>query len=66
MDAKIGKFKVHFDGNSVILIHSTGIAFDLTPDEALGFADFIDVYRQTLISNREEEGSEDNYSEDYG
>jgi hypothetical protein len=66
MDVKIGKYKIRFDGNYVILTHSTGIAFDLTPDEALGFADFIGVYRQTLISNRGEEGSKDAYNEDYG
>jgi hypothetical protein len=49
MDAIVGKFKVRMDRGSVVLTHPTGISFDLTPEEALGFGDIIKVYRETLL-----------------
>ena len=66
MDAIIGKFKVRMDGSSVILTHPTGISFDLTPEEALGFGDIINVYRETLLDKvceQEEEPQKNLYKE---
>jgi hypothetical protein len=40
---------MHMGETTLAITHPTGISFDLTIDEALGFADFINVYRQTLL-----------------
>jgi hypothetical protein len=66
MDAIIGKFKVCMDRSLVILTHPAGISFDLTPEEALGFGDIINVYRETLrdmAEDEEEEPQKDLYKE---
>ncbi len=34
----------------LVITHPTGISFDLTLDETLVLADFIAVYRQTLLT----------------
>jgi len=49
VDVIIGRYRVRIEGNQLILTHEVGISFDLTPDEALGLRDFINVYRQALI-----------------
>lgn len=52
MDAAIGRYKAHIEGTDLILTHELGISFDLTVDETLALFDFINVYRQTLITTR--------------
>lgn len=51
MDAIIGRYKVNLDETRLTLKHPAGISFDLTPGEAIGLADFIDLYRHTLQSS---------------
>ena len=52
MDAIIGRYRVNIEElePGLILKHPAGINFDLTPEEALGLLDFINVYKQTLIA----------------
>jgi hypothetical protein len=58
MDAIIGKYRMHMEESGLILKHSSGISFDLTPEEALGLLDFLSAYRQTLEAIREEVDTE--------
>ena len=50
MDAIIGRYKVRVEGSELVLTHRLGISFDLTTNEALGLCDFINLYRQALMS----------------
>ncbi len=50
MDAIIGRYRVHAEDTCIVLQHPTGISFDLKPEEALAFTNFINVYRQTLTT----------------
>lgn len=60
MDAIIGRYRARMEESGLVLRHPSGINFDLTPDETLGLADFINVYRQTLIAlEREQEQERD-------
>ncbi len=50
MDAIIGRYQVHLEETGLLCLqHPTGIAFDLTAEEALGLLDFIQMYRQSLL-----------------
>ena len=55
MDAIIGRYRAHMEETGLILIHATGISFELTVDETLGLLNFINVYRQTLLTMQEEQ-----------
>jgi hypothetical protein len=51
MDAIIGRYRAHIqDDGRLVLIHPTGIAFDLTAEETVGLFDFINPYRKTLLT----------------
>ncbi len=50
MDAIIGRYRARMEESGLVLRHAAGINFDLTPEEALGLLDFINAYRQTLLS----------------
>ena len=52
MYARIGRFKVQLRRDSLLLRHTAGIGFDLTPEEALGLLQFLQVYKQTLHAMR--------------
>jgi len=54
MDAIIGRYRVHMEEMGLILKHASGINFDLTPDETLNLLDFINAYRQTLLTVQQE------------
>ena len=53
MDAIIGRYRARMEESGLVLRHISGINFDLTPDETLGLLDFINAYRQTLLSLQE-------------
>jgi len=48
MDAIIGRYRVRMEETGLLLRHTSGINFDLTPNEALGLLDFLSAYRQNL------------------
>jgi hypothetical protein len=50
MDAIIRRYKAHIGETGLILKHEAGISFEFTPEETLGLWDFINAYRQTLLS----------------
>jgi hypothetical protein len=50
MDAIIGRYRVRMEESGLIIKHASGISFDLTIDETLGLLDFINAYRQTLVT----------------
>jgi hypothetical protein len=50
MDAIIGRYRVRMEESGLIIRHASGISFDLTIDETLGLLDFINAYRQTLMT----------------
>jgi hypothetical protein len=54
MDAIMGRYRVHLERTGLVLSHEAGLSFDLTPDETLWLLDFINVYRQTLITIQRE------------
>ncbi len=54
MDAIIGRYRVRMEEMGLILKHTSGISFDLTPDETLNLLDFINAYRQTLLMMQQE------------
>jgi hypothetical protein len=58
MDAIIGKYRIHMEETGLIIKHSAGISFDLTPEESLGLLDFLSAYRQTLQAIRMEADTE--------
>lgn len=47
---RIGKYKFHIEGTNLILTHSAGISFDMTPDEAAGLSTFINIYLKIIDS----------------
>jgi hypothetical protein len=53
MDAIIGRYRVRMEENGLTLKHAAGINFDLTVEETLGLFDFINVYRETLLTLRQ-------------
>ncbi|HZR39600.1 MAG TPA: hypothetical protein VFB12_05770 [Ktedonobacteraceae bacterium] len=53
MDAIIGRYRARMEESGLILRHSSGINFDLTVNETLGLLEFINAYRQTLLSLQE-------------
>ena len=55
MDAIIGRYRARMEETGLILRHATGISFELTVDETLGLLNFINVYRQTLLTMQEEQ-----------
>jgi hypothetical protein len=59
MDAIIGRYRARMEESGLILRHASGINFDLTPDETLGLLDFINAYRQTLLTLQEQERDTD-------
>lgn len=50
MDAIIGRYKVGLKETGLTLTHETGIAFELTIEETLGFFSFLNVYHGTLLA----------------
>ena len=50
MDAIIGRYKANMESTGLVLKHTAGISFDLTPEETLGLFDFINAYRETLLT----------------
>jgi hypothetical protein len=54
MDMFIGKYKIRMEGTKLILTHSAGISFDMTPDEVAGLSTFINVY-QAIINSQQYE-----------
>ena len=54
MDAIIGRYRVRMEEMGLILKHTSGISFDLNPDETLNLLDFINAYRQTLLMMQQE------------
>ncbi len=54
MDAIIGRYRVRMEEMGLILKHASGISFDLTPEETLSLLDFINAYRQTLLTMQQE------------
>ncbi|GHO54973.1 hypothetical protein [Ktedonobacter robiniae] len=51
---RIGKYKFHIEGTNLILTHSAGISFDMTPDEVAGLSTFINIYQKVIDSPRYE------------
>lgn len=58
MDAIIGRYKARMEDSSLILTHPSGISFDITADEALDLQDFLNVYRQALLTSERETNPE--------
>ncbi|GCF08117.1 hypothetical protein [Dictyobacter arantiisoli] len=58
MDAIVGRYRARMEESGLVLRHSSGINFDLTPDETLGLFDFIHAYRQTLQALQEHDERE--------
>ncbi len=56
MDAIIGRYRVRMEEMGLILKHTSGISFDLTPNETLSLLDFINAYRQTLLLMQQDTG----------
>ncbi|HTI14866.1 MAG TPA: hypothetical protein VL461_09895 [Dictyobacter sp.] len=54
MDAIIGRYRARVEECGLILKHTAGINFDLTPDETLGLFEFIHAYHQTLLTLQEQ------------
>ena len=54
MDAIVGRYRARVEETGLILRHASGINFDLTPEETLGLLDFINAYRQTLLTLQQE------------
>ncbi len=54
MDAIIGRYKVGLKETGLILKHETGIAFELTIEETLGFFSFLNAYHGTLLALMDE------------
>ena len=54
MDAILGRYRVRLETTGLVLTHEAGLSFDLTPDETLWLLDFLNVYRQTLITLQRE------------
>lgn len=50
MDAIIGRYRARMEENGLVIRHASGISFDLTIEETLGLLDFINAYRQTLMT----------------
>ncbi len=55
MDAIIGRYKVGLKETSLTLKHKTGIAFELTIEETLGFLSFLNVYHRTLLALKDDD-----------
>ena len=47
MDAQIGNFKIHLKKSGLLLRHRTGLGFEMTREEVLGFLKLLEVYQQT-------------------
>jgi hypothetical protein len=54
MDAIIGRYKVGLKETGLTLKHKTGIAFELTIEETLGFLSFLNVYHGTLLALKDD------------
>jgi hypothetical protein len=54
MDAVIGRYKARMENTGLVLKHTAGISFDLTLEETLGLYDFIQGYRETLLTIQRE------------
>ena len=52
MEAIIGRYRASMEGTGLDLKHTAGISFDMTVDETLELWDFINAYRQTLMTIR--------------
>lgn len=49
MDAQIGNFKVHLKKSGLLLRHRTGLGFEMTREEVLGFLKLLEMYQQTWL-----------------
>jgi hypothetical protein len=54
MDAIIGRYRARMEESGLIIKHASGISFDLSIDETLGLLEFINAYRQTLMTMQRE------------
>jgi hypothetical protein len=54
MDAIIGRYKARMENTGLVLRHTAGISFDLTLEETLALYDFINGYRETLLTIQRE------------
>ncbi len=52
MEAIIGRYRARMEGTGLVLKHTAGISFVMTVDETLDLWDFINAYRQTLMTIR--------------
>ncbi len=58
MDAIIGRYKVGLNETGLTIKHETGIAFELTIEETLGFFSFLKVYHETLLTLKDDDEPE--------
>jgi hypothetical protein len=49
MDAQIGNYKIHLKEDGLRLRHRTGLGFEMTREEALGFLQVLQLYQQTWV-----------------
>ena len=54
MDAIIGKYRVRMEETGLVIKHSTGLSFDLLPEEVIGLCNFIECYRESLAEVQQE------------
>ena len=49
MDAQIGNFKVHVKKSGLLVRHATGLGFEMTREEVLGFLQLLQAYQPTWL-----------------
>src|SRR5438105_15706146 len=49
MDAQIGNFKIHLKKSGLHLRHRTGLGFEMTREEVVGFLQVLQMYQQTWL-----------------
>ncbi len=55
MDVIIGRYRACMEEEGLLLKHESGIQFDLETDETLELLNFINAYRQSLLSKLDAE-----------
>ncbi|GHO77338.1 hypothetical protein KSD_51090 [Ktedonobacter sp. SOSP1-85] len=65
MEAIIGRYRAQVQEQGVTLRHISGIAFDISAQEALGLLDLLSAYRETLqqIQEQQAQGTTDSSSD---
>jgi ABC-type transport system involved in cytochrome c biogenesis ATPase subunit len=54
MDAQIGNFKVQVKKSGLHLRHRTGLGFEMTREEVLGFLQVLQAYQQTWVEQSDD------------